>query len=200
MDKCFGDWGFVQLGEMLQYMLDFDMAGPGSVAVTRRAAEFGVPVQCHVSTMTDQCVAHFAGVRDLARQVPEAQIILAHALGGANTQYYIEEFERSGMDPDRTWFEFRDFHNIPANRLALERLRPDRMIPGTDWVTRVGPPYLPYGTVFNYTADTNPYPPSAEALMGFLREAGATDEQVRRLGSDNPRELLGWRLAQYVKA
>lgn len=195
MDQCFGDWGFVQCGEMLQYIFGFDLAGPESVAVTRRAAEFGVPVQCHVSTNTDLCVEHFAGVCALARQVPEAHLILAHALGGNNTRYYLEAFAQSDMNPERTWFEFRDFNVVEYNRLALDAVRPDRLVPGTDWTTRIGPPFQPYGTLFGCSADANPYPPSLPALVEFLAQAEATAEQIRAIGSANPRALYGWRLA-----
>lgn len=147
MDKCFGDWGFVQLGEMLQYILDFDLAGPESVAVTARAAEFGVPVQCHVSTGTPLCVEHWTGLRDLARKVPEARLVAAHAFGGPNTDYYVQAFADSGLDDDRLWFEIRDFNNLAANRRVLEGIRPDRLVAGTDWTTRHGPPFSPYGVI-----------------------------------------------------
>lgn len=196
MDQCFGDWGFVQFGEMLQYIFEFDLAGPESVALTRRAAEFGVPVQCHVSTNTDLCVEHFAGLWGLARQVPEAHLILAHAFGGKNTRYYVEAFLASDMDPERTWFEFRDFNDVAGNRLVLESLRDDRLLVGTDWTTRVGPPYLPYGVVFGTALEAMPYTPSVEALQGFLREGGATAEQIGRIGSANPRACFGWRMAK----
>ena len=72
------------------------------------------------------------------------------------------------------------------------------MVPGTDWVSRSGPPYPPYGILFAQTAESNPYRPCVASLVGFLRESGATEEQVRMIGSDNPRELLGGRLQRHL--
>jgi chromosome segregation protein len=49
--------------------------------------------------------------------------------------------------PDNFWVEIRDFDS-PGVRSALARVRADRLLAGTDWVTRVGPPFLPYGCIF----------------------------------------------------
>ena len=50
MDLCFGEWGFVQLGEMLQYMMDFRMDSDPTEQLVRKAVEYDVPVQVHLGT------------------------------------------------------------------------------------------------------------------------------------------------------
>ena len=68
----------------------------------------------------------------------------------------------------------------------------DRLIAGTDWTTRIGPPFLPYGVIFGVTDPVdNPYPPSVESLADFLRGHGADEETVRAIGFGNAAELYG---------
>jgi predicted TIM-barrel fold metal-dependent hydrolase len=203
MDRCFGEWGFVQLGEMLQYMMGFEMDSAPVEKLVRRAVEFGVPVQVHISTSNRVADASSFGMvqlEDLCRlvdRVPEARYVLAHLVGMENDdppvvdQYldYIEE--RHGKWPANFWAEIRDF-NSPGVRSVLARVPADRLIAGTDWVTRVGPPFLPYGCVFNVIrAEDNPYAPRVETLAGFLKAAGADDETVDMIGYRNAAALLG---------
>jgi len=65
MDLCLGEWGFVQLGEMLQYMMGYEMNSPPVEKLVRRAIEFGVPVQVHISTSNRQEHASSHGIAQL---------------------------------------------------------------------------------------------------------------------------------------
>jgi hypothetical protein len=66
-----------------------------------------------------------------------------------------------------------------------------QLLAGTDWVTRVGPPFLPYGVIFGVQkAEENPYPPGVGSMVRFLREAGADEETVDLIGSGNALRLL----------
>ena len=38
--------------------------------------------------------------------------------------------------------------------------------------------------------ETNPFPPTVESFIGFLREAGASEEDIERIGWRNAAELL----------
>ncbi len=203
MDVCFGEWGFVQLGEMLQYMMDYDMDSPEAERVVRKAVEFDVPVQVHVSTaypMQHNSTFGLAQLEDLCRladRVPEAKYILAHAVGMPDddppvVDAYLDFIEgRYGEFPANFWVEIRDFDS-PGVRSALDRVPLEKLIAGTDWVTRVGPPFLPYGVVFQVTRpEDNPYPPCIDSLIGFLKDAGLDDDAIALIGSGNAMALLG---------
>ena len=196
VERCFGEWGFVLFGEMLQYIMGYDPAGPASVALVRRCAELGVAVQLHVSTNTEKGVEHFGGLVRMARAVPEAKVILAHALGGAMSDYYIDQVQACGLPIERLWLEVRDFNHVEALRRALGELGADHLIAGTDWTTRVGPPCQAYGTIFNVAEADNPFAPSVASLVAFLREAGATDDELEQVAWRNADELLGLGLAE----
>ena len=184
MEACFGEWGFVQLGEMLQYMMKYRMDSDAVEHLVREAAGFGVPVQVHLSTSNRVEHASSHGIEQLedllacVERVPEARYILAHAVGMPDddppvvVQYLDAIEERFGEWPDNFWMEVRDFDS-PSLPPALARVPATRLIAGTDWTTRVGPPFLPYGTVFGVSrAEDNAYPPSVAAMVGFLEQAG----------------------------
>ena len=203
MAVCFEEWGFVQLGEMLQYMFDFDMDHPDTEGLVHKAVDYGVPVQVHVSTSNARSGASSFGREQLldllalSDRVPEAKIVLAHAVGTAKgdppvVDEYLDMIEeRRGGWPERFWLEIRDVDS-PGVRSVLARVPSDRLLCGTDWTTRVGPPFLPYGTLFGTgAADENPYEPSVPEMARLLRAAGATAEVVRKIGFGNAASLLG---------
>ena len=203
MDVCFGEWGFVQLGEMLQYIMHYEMADEAVATIARHAAAYGVPVQVHIST-SNSCrdlscngVMHLQDLFALIDRVPEARYVLAHVIGTmADDPPVIEHYlnlidEHFGRLPESIWLEIRDF-NSPGVPAALRRVPASHLLAGTDWVSRVGPPFLPYGMVFaNTTVEGNPYPPCVESMAGFLRAAGASEQEVARIAHGNARELLG---------
>ncbi len=134
---------------------------------------------------------------DLAELVPEARYILAHFVGTERddppvVEGYLDQIEkRFGGFPENFWAEIRDF-NSPGVQVALQRIPADRLVAGTDWVTRVGPPFLPYGMIFGVcSAEENPHVPGVESMVGFLQEAGATEEQIAAIGFGNAARLLG---------
>ncbi len=202
MDRCLGEWGFVQLGEMLQYMMGYRMDSDAVEALVRHAIDFDVPVQVHISTSNRMSHNSSWGVEQLedlfglVDRVPEAKYVLAHLVGMEDdnppvVDRYLDMIEtRYGAWPECFWAEIRDF-NSPGVASVLERVPEDRLLAGTDWVTRVGPPFLPYGVVFDVKrAEDNPYPPRVESMMRFLRQAGATDEVIALIGEGNARKLL----------
>jgi len=202
MEMCFEQWGFVMLGEMLPYMFDFTMDSDASERVVRAAVDYDVPVQVHVSTFHTR--SHPSGygreqmidLFGIVERVPEARYILAHAVGGMKDEgVVVDDYvdmveERFGAWPRNFWIEIAQFQT-PALASALARIPDDRLITGTDWTTRVGPPFMPYGALFGIAgADENPFPPCVGELARFLAEAGATDEEVDRIGFRNAAELL----------
>jgi len=207
MDVCFGEWGFIQLGEMLQYMMDFRMDSDAAERVVRKAVDYDVPVQVHLGTYcwpargyrafdSGDGIQHLADLLGIARRVPEAKYILAHAIGCGPTPEYIPwadmfldvihgSFETY---PDNFWIEIRDFH-CPALPRAIRDVPTTRLLSGTDWTTRKGPPFQAYGTMFDVAEADNPFPPGVESFVGFLRAAGATPADIERIGSGNARQL-----------
>jgi predicted TIM-barrel fold metal-dependent hydrolase len=203
MELCFEQWGFVQLGEMLQYMMDYEMNTDPVEALVRAAVAYGVPVQVHISTSNYKVngvptgTAQLRDLIGLVERVPEADYLLAHLIGQPDdsppvVDGYLDLIDdHYGEWPRNFWAEIRDFSS-PGLRSAVERVPADRLVCGTDWTTRVGPPFLPYGMIFNVPSiEENPYPPSVTAMVQLAREAGATDEQVKALGFDNAAALLG---------
>ncbi|MGE5531651.1 MAG: amidohydrolase family protein [Bacteroidota bacterium] len=200
LDLCLGEWGFVMFGEVLQYMWDLKLDSPEVAACVRRAAEFDVPAQIHISTSNSKIHPSSDGteqLEDLLRlvdRVPEAKYILAHLVGTDTVppvvDGYLDQIDRRyGRWPDNFWCEIRDF-NSPGVKSVLERVPHNRLIAGTDWTTRVGPPFAPYGTIFGHTAEDNPYPARISAMVEFLKLSGASDDVVEGIAWRNAAELL----------
>ncbi len=201
MEQCFERWGFVQLGEMLQYMFDFKMDCDASAQLVRKAVEYNVPVQIHVSTSNSAQGGWTGGceqledILGLMQRVPEAKVIIAHAVGTdkddpAVIDTYLDLIEkRCGQWPDNWWAEVRDFSS-PGVPSALKRIPTNRLIAGTDWTTRVGPPFLPYGMIFGSSPDENPYPPCISEMVAFLYQAGASAATIDAIAYRNAHELL----------
>jgi len=205
MDTCFGEWGFVQLGEMLPYMMDYVMDSDNAERCVRHAVEHGVPVQVHLGTYWHK---DFEGscdgmdhMRDLLRavdRVPEAKYVLAHALGCGPTPDFVPWADMfldtlAGVFPtypDNFWIEIRDFQ-CAALRRAVAEVPSTRLLAGTDWTTRLGPPFQSYGTMFSVDESANPFPPRVASMVQFLRDAGASDDAVARIACANARDLYG---------
>ena len=206
METCFGEWGYVMLGEMLQYMMGYRMDSDEVEPLLRQAEQFGVPVQVHLGTYwfrddTGSSTAGMEQIGDLLRaaeRVPGADYILAHAIGVGPTPAYVP-WAGMFLDtlaglfseyPDNFYVEIRDFH-APALQRTLAEVPSTHLLAGTDWTTRVGPPFQPYGTVFDTPASENPFPPSVASFVQFLRDAGADEQTVVNVGSENARALFG---------
>ena len=202
MDVCFGEWEFVMLGEMLQYMMDYRMDSAPVEELVRKAMEFDVPVQVHISTSNSAQGSFTSGTEELldflalVERVPEATYILAHLVGSPRAnptviEGYLEIIERRlGKWPGNFWAEIMHF-NSPGVPVALERIPRDRLMAGTDWGTRPGPPFLPYGIIFGVqSAEENPYTPNVPTMADFLVAAGVSPETLRAIGSENAVRLL----------
>ena len=204
MELAFEEWGFVMIGEMVQYILNYMMNSDEVVTIAERGVEYDVPMQVHISTSNagpqgqfeDGGTGQLEDLFGLVEQVPEAKYILAHFIGMDTddppvVDGYLDQIEAHfGQFPDNFWAEIRDF-NSPGVRTALERIPTDHLIAGTDWVTRVGPPFLPYGMIFGHNcAAENPYPPSVAKMADLLRDAGATDQEIEDIAFNNLARLL----------
>jgi len=205
MKICFEEWGFVQFGEMLPYIHNYRMNDPGTEKVVQQAAKYQVPVQVHLGTYWYRSSKPFdAGdgmnqmgdFLDLAERVPDAKYILAHAIGCGPTKESISWADMSldalnGFFPEypaNFWVEIRDFQ-APALPRTLREVPVTRILSGTDWTTRIGPPFQPYGTMFEVRGGENPFPPEVSSFVGFLKKAGATETDIERIGYENAREL-----------
>lgn len=202
MDVTFGEWGFVMLGEMVQYLMHYRMDSDAVARLVRKAVEYGVPVQVHISTSNSAQGNFSSGTEELfdflslVQRVPEATYLLAHFVGSPRAnptvvEGYLDIIDREmGGWPENFWAEIIHFHS-PGVRPALARIPHDRLMAGTDWVGRPGPPFLPYGIVYGVQSpELNPYPPSAPRLAEFLAAAGAPPDTVRAIASENARRLL----------
>lgn len=204
MDAAFGEWGFVQLGEMLQYSHNYAMDSAAAETVVRHAVDFEVPVQVHIGTYygLHSGTTSEAGMEQLAdlircyERVPEAKYILAHAIGCGPSGEYIPwagmVLDTLAMHfpqyPDNFWVEIRDFQCSALQR-TLQEVPLNRLLAGTDWTTRLGPPFQSYGTMFDVPEDENPFEPGIEAFVDFLAVAGASAEGIELIGSGNAKEL-----------
>ncbi len=209
MDVCFGDWRFVQLGEMLPYAMDHVMDSDEAEATVRRAVEFDVPVQVHLGTYwkpgglgsSGDGMNQMADLLACAERVPEAKYVLAHAIGCGPTPDYIPWADwfldvidgTFGQWPDNFWIEVRDFQ-CKALARTLDQVPIERILAGTDWTTRIGPPFANYGTMFDVAEDENPFPAEVASFVGFLRDAGATEDDIERIAHRNAEELYGLRM------
>lgn len=207
MDQCFGEWGFVQLGEMLQYMMGYRMDSPAAEVLVRKAVQYDVPVQVHLGTYcwpgrgytpfdSAAGIEHLADLLGCVRRVPQAKYVLAHAIGCGPTPDYVSWADMF-LDtiqgtfatwPRNFWIEVRDFQCRALSRTVRE-VPATRILSGTDWVTRIGPPFQDYGTMFDVRQGQNPFPPCVGSFVGFLRQAGASEAAIDRIGSGNAREL-----------
>jgi predicted TIM-barrel fold metal-dependent hydrolase len=211
MDVCFGEWGFVQLGEMLQYMMKYRMDSDPTEKVVRHAVRYDVPVQVHLGTYcwparsrgryreetSGDGIDHISDLLGIAHRVPEAKYILAHAIGCGPTPEYIPWADMF-LDviagsfpayPRNFWIEIRDFQ-CRALKRALAEVPADRLLSGTDWTTRIGPPFQPYGTMFDVRTGENPFPPCVASFRRFLTTAGASEATMSRLAWENAAELF----------
>ncbi len=205
MKVCFEEWGFVQVGEMLPYLMKYDFDSAGVDEVVRAAAGYGVPVQMHLGTYwlrggnaSGDGIRHIEGLMAVAERVPEADYVLAHAIGCDPDPKFIPwanmyldvlkgTFERF---PTNFWVEIRDFDS-PALSRTLSEVPTDRLLAGTDWTTRIGPPFQSYGTTFGTREEENRFPPGVSAMIGFLEEAGATEEDIAKIAFGNAQALYG---------
>ncbi len=144
MDRCFGEWGFVLLGEMLQYIMHYRMDSAPVRRLVEQAAAFDAPVQVHIST-SNRAQGRFAsGVEELedflnlAERVPEARYLLAHLVGSPKDDppviaTYLDIIEkRLGGWPENFWAEIIRFHS-PGVPVALARIPHEKLRAGTDW-------------------------------------------------------------------
>jgi predicted TIM-barrel fold metal-dependent hydrolase len=208
MRICFGEWGFVQLGEMLQYIHGYRMNSDNVEKISRLAVHYEVPIQVHVSTSNvrqPEQPAEKPGTEQMldllgaAERVPEAKYIVAHAVGTQKDnppvvdEYLTMMEEKYGKFPDNFWMEIAHF-NSPGVKSVLRKAPTNRLLAGTDWTTRIGPPFLPYGMIFGTRKlEDNPYPPSVGAMIDLLKKAGANDTDVERIGYQNACELFKMR-------
>ncbi|MGC9318983.1 MAG: amidohydrolase family protein [Armatimonadota bacterium] len=193
LDLYGGEHGFVQVGEVLGYAMGFALDSPEMVEIARHAAELELPVQVHVSTAGQPEGRQMREAISLARQVPEAKIVAAHAIGGTNSWMHITAAEvYAMMGGENLWLEIRDFNTRQWVREAVQRLGSERLIPGTDWIARGMPPFPPYGIIFpNESPDENPYPCQVSSLEGFLRESGCDEVAIADIAARNAIELFG---------
>jgi predicted TIM-barrel fold metal-dependent hydrolase len=205
MKICFEEWGFVQLGEMLPYIHKYRMNDSTTEKVVQLAAHYNIPVHVHLGTYWKKGAIpgdsmdgmnQMGDFLDVAERVPQGKYILAHAIGCGPAPEYIS-WANMYLDtlkgvfpkfPENFWVEIRDFQT-PALSRTIRDLPITRILSGTDWTTRIGPPFQPYGTMFELKEKDNPFPPKVDSFVEFLRKAGATEEDITRIGYENAREL-----------
>lgn len=90
--------------------------------------------------------------------------------------------------PAHFGLEIRDFHS-PALPRTITEVPQERLLAGTDWTTRVGPPFQSYGTMFNVAEADNPFPPKWPRSLIFLRQAGASEDTIEHIAGRNAAAL-----------
>jgi len=192
LDRFVGERGFVQVGEVHGPRWGPEIDCPGMLELVRHAAEVGAAVQIDCPINHPGAAARLHEVLNLARAVPEANLIAAHAIAGDNSFAYILAGETYFADGgENVYFEISDFSRRDYVRAAYEHLGPDRLIVGTDWHTYGDPPFLPYGTLLGVrSVDDNTYPSTVASLVGFLQEAGVAEEDIEKIASGNLLRIL----------
>lgn len=205
MKVCFEEWGFVMLGEMLQYSMNYRMDSDAAENTLRLAAHYDVPVQVHLGTYWAKndrggsCdgMDHMRDLLLAADRVPEAKYILAHAIGCGPTPDFVP-WANMFLDtlaglfssfPDNFWVEIRDFQCAALKRTVAEAPT-TRLLAGTDWTTRIGPPFQPYGTMFGVKEEDNPFPPEVASFKKFLQDAGASEKGISQIAFENAKQLM----------
>ncbi len=206
MKTCFEEWGFVQFGEMLPYIHKYRLTDPSSEKLIRQAVRYNVPVQIHLGTWwctnskpgdSMDGMNQFADILEMMKRVPEAKYILAHAIGDSGptpgcvswSDMYLDTLKLFPEFPGNLWVEIANF-SCPALKRTLKEIPSGRLISGTDWTTRIGPPFQPYGTMFGKKEKDNAFPAGVGSFLGFLKRAGATDEDIAKIAYGNSRELF----------
>ena len=208
INTCFGEWGFVMLGEMLGYMMKFNLTDENCQKLIRRAAEFDVPVQVHLGTYillnvfkhhdSMDGITQIADMVRCADAIPNVKWIMAHAIGCAPSPKFIPWANmfldciqgHYGCFPDNFWIEIRDFYCNALPRVIRE-VPHDKILAGTDWTTRIGPPFAPYGTCFEATqGQKTPYEPSVATFIDYLKKAGADAETIECIAHKNAEKLF----------
>jgi predicted TIM-barrel fold metal-dependent hydrolase len=204
MKISFEEWGFVMLGEMLQYSMNYRMNSDAAEKVVRLAVHYDVPIQVHLGTYWHRKAGssgagmdHLADLLGIAERLPEAKYILAHAIGCGPTPDYVPWADMfldalAGVFPKypmNFWIEIRDFQ-CRALKRTLAEVPSERLLAGTDWTTRIGPPFQSYGTMFDVPEGKNPFPPRVASFKKFLRDAGASDETIVKVAFKNALDLF----------
>ncbi|MFQ5808086.1 MAG: amidohydrolase family protein, partial [Armatimonadota bacterium] len=146
LDLFVGERGFVQVGEVHGPAWGPEIDCPQMLDLVRHAAKLGAPVQIDCPMGSPRATSRIHEVLNLARAVPEANLIAAHTIAGDNSYANILAGETYFADGgENVYFEISDFSRRDYVRAAYERLGPDRLIVGTDWHTYGDPPVLPYG-------------------------------------------------------
>lgn len=205
MKTCFEEWGFIQLGEMLPYIHKYRMNESTTEKVVQLAAHYDVPVHVHLGTYWKKGAVpgdsmdgmnQMGDFLDVAERVPQGKYILAHAIGCGPESEYIS-WANMYLDilkgvfpkyPENFWVEIRDFQT-PTLKRTIDEIPITHLLSGTDWTTRIGPPFQPYGTMFELREKDNPFLPNVDSFVGFLHKAGATEGDISRIGYENACEL-----------
>lgn len=146
-------------------------------------------------------IAHAIGGRNSYQYISAVEQYLARGLGNV-------------------YLEIVQFHVCAYLRSAYEHLGPERLVVGTDWATYHNPPYPTYGThptlvshpdfwrntnlkgfsqwgpefwfssMFVLDLRENPWPCAVSSFVGFMREAGMSDEDIEAIGSGNAIRLF----------
>ncbi|MFH1904558.1 MAG: TatD family hydrolase [bacterium] len=211
MKICFEEWGFVQLGEMLQYTMDYRMNSNAGEKVVKLAARYNAPVQIHLGSYWFQGIGESgAGMEQMedllgiAERVPEAKYILGHAIGCGPTSEYIP-WGNWFLDvlngvflsyPDNFWVEIMNFSHSELLKRVLKEVPTNRLLVGTDWSTRIGPPFQPYGEVFRFKEDRNKIDTHADisSIKKMLLRAGSSRDMISQITYKNAMELYNIRI------
>jgi len=146
-------------------------------------------------------IAHAIGGRNSYHYISAVEQYLARGLGNV-------------------YLEIIQFHLRSQLRAAYEHLGADRLVVGTDWATYHNPPWPAYGThttmlshpdfwrnpalngfsrwnsefwfssMFMLDLRENPWPCAVSSLVGFMREAGLSEEDIEKVGSGNAIRLF----------
>jgi predicted TIM-barrel fold metal-dependent hydrolase len=127
MDEHLAGGNMVGLGELCQYLLDYETDDPRMDPFVERAIELDVPLEYHASTE-----AHTAGLGRLAARFPRAKLIMSHLGGMHNWPAGL----RVALEHENIW----------AETSGMVMLRPGAM---RAWLDGVGAGRVMFGVDFD---------------------------------------------------
>jgi hypothetical protein len=160
MEKHIARGAMRGIGELCQYLNDYEPDAPGLFPLIERAAELDVPVLYHASKEE-----HTRGLDRLASMFPRARFIMAH-IGGMSNWWNGIDVSRSR---DNVWVDTSGFVLLcyGALRRALAILGPSKILFGVDF------PLVP-----------------AAALLAALDSETLRSDERERIVSGNAVELF----------
>jgi len=191
------DWarehGLCGLGELSPHSVGWPVDDPLLAAILERAGDWGWPVNLHVTEADSRpypgkVETPLGDFLTLAKSHPRTRFILAHWGAGLVPFYFASPLSEARQD-DRSPLPHNLYFDTAASPLIY-----DAGI-WRKFVDAVGAERILFGSDYplNLYPSLSAQPEMRRFVDELLEESGLTTEEIRVIGSDNARRLLGLR-------